>query len=63
MYSYGERNLEHPDIEEPVPKRYHCPMCNNEIQADNKLYLRNDIVMGCNHCMEETEVYEYYETS
>lgn len=36
----------------PEPDPVHCPICGDE--ADT-FYLQDGIVIGCNHCVEETD--------
>lgn len=40
---------------------YHCPSCEHELSADEKVYRQNGEVIGCEYCITEYEACEQLE--
>lgn len=41
-----------PNLDPPEGKFYHCPVCGEELNADDPVYCAGDKVLGCRHCIE-----------
>ena len=50
-------------IEPPEEKgvRVFCPICGEELHMDDELFVSRGDVIGCTHCTERVEWYDYVE--